>query len=49
MRTVGDVRAPSRLSSVTGWRTAALDALAAADVDGVPIEPRLWVTLPPWT
>ena len=48
LRAVGDARAPSRLSSVTGWRTAGLEALAAADVAGVPIEPRLWVT-PPWT
>ena len=48
LRAVGDARAPSRLSSVTGWRTAGLEALAAADVAGVPIEPRLWVTLPPW-
>ena len=49
LRPVSEARALVRLASVTGWRAAGLEALAPAELGGVPMESRLRATLPPWS
>ena len=49
LRPVSEVRALVRLASVTRWRSAGLEALAPAELGGVPMESRLRATLPPWS
>ena len=46
---MSEARALVRLASVTGWRAAGLEALAPAELGGVPMESRLRATLPPWS
>ena len=48
LRAVADATAPSRLSTVTGWRDAGLAAWQAAGITS-PVEPVLPRHLPPWT
>ena len=48
LRTVAEVKAPRRLLTVKGWRDTASDALARSGAEGVPVEERLHVTIPPW-
>ena len=49
LRPVSEARVLVRLASVTGWRAAGLEALAPAELGGVPMESRLRATLPPWS
>ena len=48
LRTVSEAKAPRRLLTATGWRDTSSGALARAGAEGVLVEERLHVTIPPW-
>ena len=48
LRAVAEGTAPRRLLTTTGWRDVGGRALERAGVQGVPVEERLHITLPPW-
>ena len=48
LRAVEEGTAPRRLLTTTGWRDVGGRALERAGVQGVPVEERLHITLPPW-